>query len=79
MKRTVGHSALLAGVCSLLALSASGRAAEPRSASPDSDFLEYLGNGDDVDPELQEYLAKPDAAAAAGAVKPAPKRGSDAT
>ena len=78
VQRTVRHSALLAGVCSLLAVTATGRAAESKPASPDSEFLEYLGSGDDVDPELQEYLAKPDGAAAAD-VKPAPKRGSDAT
>lgn len=79
VKRAARHSALLAGVCSLLALIATGRAGDQKPVSPDSDFLEFLGSGDDVDPELQQYLAKPDGAAAAADTKPAPKRGSDAT
>ena len=32
-------------------------AAEPKAASPDAEFLEYLGS-DDGDPELQQYLVK---------------------
>ncbi|HUO96242.1 MAG TPA: hypothetical protein VMT92_08415 [Steroidobacteraceae bacterium] len=69
---------------SLLALTAGSalavvaRAADPKPAGPDTDFLEYLGSSDDVEPELQQYLAKPDEKDQEDA-KPAPKRGSGKT
>ena len=46
------------GVSSLL-LPWVAHAADPKPAPPppDEDFLEFLG-GDDVDPELAQYLAK---------------------
>ena len=79
MTSTVRRGAFWASVCSLLLLPAAAPGAESIAASPDSELLEYLGSGDDVDPELQEYLAKPDGPAAAAQAKPPPKRGSDKT
>jgi hypothetical protein len=38
---------------------ATGRVAEPKAASPDADLLEFLGNSDDADADLQDYLARP--------------------
>jgi hypothetical protein len=63
---------------SLLGLVGIAHAADPRPASPDSEFLEYLGGSDDLEAELQQYLAKPDAVEAQEA-NPAPKRGSGRT
>jgi len=36
------------------------RAADPPAALPDAELLEFLGSGDDGDPELQKYLVKED-------------------
>jgi hypothetical protein len=58
-------------------------AADPKPTTPDAEFLEFLGNGDDADPELQKYLAKREpATSTAVAVKtevarPAAKDGSE--
>lgn len=70
----------LVGVLSLGAMP--GRAAEPKPADshaavPDADFLEFLGSNDDVDPDLQKYLASPQAAP--NDDTPAPRRGSGRT
>ena len=59
-------------------LPAAGHAAEPAAATPDAELLEFLGNGDDGDPELQQYLVKEDGARPE-AQKPAPKRGDGKT
>jgi hypothetical protein len=57
-----------------LMLPHAARAADPPPATtPDSELLEFLGSGDDGDPELQKYLAKRDEPHADEA-KPAPKR-----
>lgn len=58
-----------------------GHATEPAkaaTATPDAELLEFLGSGDDGDPELQQYLVKEDVAKAAPA-KPAPKGGDGKT
>ena len=60
------------------ALAAVARAADPKPAGPDTEFLEYLGSSDDVEPDLQQYLAKPDETDKEDS-KPAPKRGSGRT
>jgi hypothetical protein len=70
-----GRRALLLGLGPLLGLACAAHAADPRPASPDSEFLEYLGSSDDADSELQQYLAMPDDGETQDA-KPAPKRGS---
>jgi hypothetical protein len=74
----MGRRAPLAGLVSLLGLACAVHAAEPTPVSPDSELLEFLGSSDDVDSELQQYLAKPDAGESQDA-KPAPKRGSGKT
>lgn len=54
-------------------------AAEPAAtATPDAELLEFLGNDDDGDPELQKYLVKEEAARPQNA-KPAPKAGDGKT
>ncbi len=65
------------GVSSLL-LPAVGHAVEPPATTPDSEFLEFLGSGDDGDPELQQYLVKKDDPRPDDA-KPTPKRGDGKT
>ena len=72
----LGLIVLAAG--SALGVMLAAHAADPKPASPDSDFLEYLGSGDDAEPELQQYLAKQDGADNQDP-KPAPKRGSGKT
>ncbi len=71
------RAALLLG----LGVACAAFAADPKPAAPkapDAELLEYLGGGDDVDAELQEYLAQRDAAKAQD-TKPAPKGGSEQT
>lgn len=68
---------LVLGVGSLL-LPAVGHAAEPATTTPDSELLEFLGSGDDGDPELQKYLVKQDDPRPDDA-KPTPKRGDGKT
>jgi hypothetical protein len=69
---------LLASLGPLLGLACAAHAAEPKPVSPDSELLEFLGSSDDVDSELQQYLAKPDGNETQDA-KPTPKRGSGQT
>ena len=78
MRAGIRRRAVLAGLWPLLGFAWVAHAAEPKPASPDSEFLEYLGSSDDVDSELQQYLARPDASEKQDA-KPAPKRGSGQT
>ncbi len=53
--RTLARQVLLvAGWCALHA----AVAAEPPPPAPDAEFLEFLGNGDDADADLQQYLTK---------------------
>jgi hypothetical protein len=78
MLRQPGRRTLLVGLGSMLGLAWAAHAAEPQSSSPDAEFLEYLGSGDDAEPELQQYLTKPEVADARD-VKSAPKRGSERT
>ena len=73
-------AASLFGAVSLGAMQ--GRAEEPKPADshaavPDAEFLEFLGGNDDVDPDLQKYLASPQAAP--NDDRPAPRRGSGRT
>ena len=58
-----------------LLLCAAVRAVEPQSVSVDGEFLEYIGGGDDVEPEMQQYLVHPRDEPSDDA-KPAPQRGS---
>ena len=74
----VRRRAVLIGIGPLIGIACSAHAADPKPASPDSEFLEYLGSSDDADIELQQYLAKPDPGENQDA-KPAPKRGSGRT
>jgi hypothetical protein len=74
----IPRRALWLGIGPLLGLACAAHAVDQKPASPDSEFLEYLGSSDDVDSELQQYLAKPDSSAAQDE-KPAPKRGSGRT
>jgi hypothetical protein len=69
---------LSAAIGALLIGASGAHAAEPKGPGPDSELLEFLGSSDDVDSELQQYLAKPDANEAQDA-KPTPKRGSGNT
>ena len=78
MRRRLRRRAVLAGLGPLLGLACAVQAADPRPASPDSEFLEYLGSSDDIDAELQRDIAKSDKAASQDA-KPAPNRGSGKT
>ncbi len=73
--RVVTPRLLLAGWCLLGAGAA--LAVEAKPAAPDAEFLEFLGNGDDADPELQKYLAGREHAAKTEAAKPAAKDGSE--
>ncbi len=72
------RGALLAGLAPLLWSACALHAAEPKPVNPDSELLEFLGSSDDVDSELQQYLAKQDASETQDA-KPTPKRGSEKT
>ena len=72
------RGAAIAGLASLLWVACAPHAADPKPANPDSEFLEFLGAGDDGDPELQEYLVAPDGSERADAM-PTPKRGSETT
>jgi hypothetical protein len=69
---TVRLRMLVIGVSSLL-LPALSHATDPKPPPPDSEFLEFLGSGDDVDPELSQYLVKKDDPQPDDN-KPAPKR-----
>jgi hypothetical protein len=69
---------VLLGCCALAPLAARADAPPPPAvAAPDAEFLEFLGNGDDADADLKQYLAQRDAAARADDAKAAPKRGSE--
>jgi hypothetical protein len=80
---TILRRLFVATLFSALSLGAMpGRAAEPKPADshapvPDAEFLEFLGGNDDVDPDLQQYLASPQAAP--NDDRPAPRRGSGRT
>lgn len=78
MRARMRRRALLAGLGPLLGLACVAHAAEPKPVSPDSELLEFLGSSDDIDSELQQYLAKPDASESQDA-QPTPKRGSGRT
>ncbi len=78
MPELVRRRMLVVGLGALAGLAAHAGAPDPKPVVPDSDFLEYLGSGDDLDPEFQKYLAQPDGAEKQDA-KPAPKRGSGTT
>jgi hypothetical protein len=78
MQRRVRRRAMLVGLGPLLGLACVVHAADPKPASPDSDFLEYLGSSDDIDAELQRDLVRTDEAASRD-TKPAPKRGGENT
>jgi len=75
MRGAAGHLLWVAGWCVLH--SASSAAAEPKTATPEPEFLEYLGSGDDVDADLKKYLAEHPRVATPDNAKPAPKRGSE--
>ncbi len=68
---------MLIGLGSLL-LPIGAHAADPKPTRPDSDLLEFLGSGDDIDPDLQDYLVKRDDGKPDDA-KPAPQRGTGKT
>jgi hypothetical protein len=76
--RGVRAVASMVACCVLLATPAAARAADPKPVNPDAEFLEFLGSSDDVDADLQDYLAEP---AEPQARKPqtAPKLGSAGT
>jgi hypothetical protein len=69
---TVRLRMLVLAVSSLL-LPGLSHATDPKPPPPDSEFLEFLGSGDDVDPELSQYLVKKDDPRPDDS-KPAPKR-----
>ena len=53
-------------------------AAEPPPApAPDAEFLEFLGNGDDTDADLKQFLAKRERAVKPDDAKAATTRGSE--
>ena len=56
----------------LLLLPVVAGAVDPKPPAPDTDFLEFLGSGDD-DPDLQQYAARQDETRP-DTEKPAPKR-----
>jgi len=66
---------LLVGWCALNA--AAAVAADAKPAVPDAEFLEFLGNGDDADPELQQFLAARERTVRPEAAKQAARDGSD--
>lgn len=77
-RRTTVVRALLTAVPFALGLAPGAQAAEPPRAADavDLDLLEFLGSGDDGDPELQSFLvAQPAAAAASEPVKTKPAAG----
>lgn len=74
----VGAISGLACLCAAAALAGNHTPPDPKAASPDTEFLEFLGSGDDVDPDLQQYLASPKAATNDDDT-PAPSRGSGRT
>ncbi len=74
---TVRLGVLVLGIASLI-VSHPVRAADPPATTPDAELLEFLGSGDDGDPELQKYLVKQDDARA-GDAKATPKRGDGKT
>ena len=78
MPERVRRSLVVLAAGSALGVLVAAHATDPKPASPDSEFLEYLGSGDDAEPELQQYLANQDGADKQDA-KPAPKRGSGKT
>ncbi len=66
---------VVAGWC---ALQAAAAAAEPPPAPvPDAEFLEFLGNGDDADADLKQFLAKREHAVKQDDAKAATTRGSE--
>ncbi|HUO80932.1 MAG TPA: hypothetical protein VMU00_12395 [Steroidobacteraceae bacterium] len=78
MRPRVGRRALLLGLGPLLGLACSAQTTDPKPVSPDAELLEFLGSGDDVDAELQKYLAKQPPSETQDP-KPTPKRGSGQT
>ena len=74
---TVRLGILVVGIGSLI-VSHPARAADPPATTPDAELLEFLGSGDDGDPELQKYLVKQDDARPDDA-KATPKRGDGKT
>ncbi|MCX7056859.1 MAG: hypothetical protein NTZ79_06615 [Proteobacteria bacterium] len=52
-------------------------AADAKPTTPDTEFLEFLGSGDDSELELQKYLVERESTTKAEAVKPAAKGGSE--
>jgi len=67
---------LVAGWC---ALGPAGALADtpPPPPPPDAEFLEFLGNGDDADADLKQFLAKREHAVSSDDAKAAPTRGSE--
>ncbi len=78
MRVRIRRRSVLVGLGPLLGLACVAHAADPKPASPDAEFLEYLGSSDDIDAELQRDLANADEAANQNA-KPTPQRGSGKT
>jgi len=66
---------VIAGWCVLQAAAAG--AMEPPPPPPEADFLEFLGNGDDADADLKQYLAKRERAMKSDDAKSATTRGSE--
>ena len=64
---------MVAGWCALHAVTAVATEPPP----PDADFLEFLGNGDDADADLKQYLAKRERAMKPDDAKAATTRGSE--
>jgi hypothetical protein len=67
---------VLVAVALLLTALVAG-AVDPKPPAPDTDFLEFLGSGDD-DPDLQQYAERQDETRP-DTEKPAPKRGDGTT
>jgi hypothetical protein len=63
---------MLIGIGTLL-VPLGAQATDPKPARPDSEFLEFLGSGDDVDQDLRDYLVKQHEVRSDDA-KPAPTR-----
>jgi hypothetical protein len=75
MARAMLRSVLVvAGWCGLHAAVA---AEPPPVPVPDAEFLEFLGNGDDADADLKQYLAKREHAVKPDDAKAATTRGSE--
>jgi hypothetical protein len=64
-RRTVVHALLAAALFAFGAAPRAHAAEPPRGADAvDLDLLEFLGSGDDIEPDLQRFLASQPAAAA---------------